>query len=510
MALPRGHILLIGEQPQDYEVLSQVLATRGYMIGHLNSADEGLREAELREPDLIFLDMGLNHGKGLDVCRNLRLRNSTWSIPIILIADTETPEAEIVRGLDMGANDCVSRPFRSTELLGRVGVLMRMKRVEDKLRRLYVERTKELEWSNMELQKIRTQLILKSQMSTLGMLVAVAAHEIRSPANSISGNLEQFPDLFRQFITTLLEVLDQLPAGAQERQLYIEALLETLEQNLGATPMDVPSRRRQVREISERLPQAVLDQLEEDDIEQLARFQFAERLELMVNFVVEQSSRSLHPFFHLSELLVKLKNMQISIERINRIVRAMKAWSHIDRAELQELDIHAGLEDTLTIMNYIFRGNVEVSREFCDELPRAMGYPGELNQVWTNLLQNAYDALEGHDRRIVVGTGIETYRNRTYVKVTVRDNGKGIAPEILPHIFDSFFTTKEKGSGSGLGLDICKQIIDKHQGEIRVESRPGDTCFTVLLPVEQRKETQLGHQARSIDFSETTPHRLES
>jgi signal transduction histidine kinase len=212
------------------------------------------------------------------------------------------------------------------------------------------------------------------------------------------------------------------------------------------------------------------------------------QLEVLGPLLARHGAEVLTPMFQLGELIIKFKNMKISIERINSIVRAMKAYSHIDRAELQEVSIHEGLDDTLTIMNYIFRGNVEVEKRYMAELPSSQGHPGELNQVWTNLLQNAYDAMEGGKGRIVVETGTEVIHDRTYIAVRITDNGKGIPKEILPHIFDSFFTTKEKGKGSGLGLDICKRIIEKHQGSLEVSTAPGATTFTVLLPVERRRD----------------------
>lgn len=502
MPQPKGRILVIDASQEDVQALTDVLGVKGYEVLHASTVDDGIRQAEVQEPDLIFLDLMLEGAKGLDVCRNLRLRNSTWSIPIILIADSTADEAEIVRGLDMGANDCVSRPFRQTELLGRVGVLMRMKRVEDKLRRLYLERTKELEWSNMELQKIRTQLILKSQMSTLGLLVAVAAHEIRSPATSIAGNLEATSDLIREFLKSLSQTVTSLtPDEEFGPEDMLALMLEIAEQNLEASPLDMRGRRLMVKEISARIPPALQDMVDEELLEKLAKFRMGRQLDVILHLLENHGPALLTPLLDLCELLIKFKNMQISIERINAIVRTMKGYSHIDRAELQELDIHAGLEDTLMIMNYIFQGSVDLVKRYAPELPRTMGYPGELNQVWTNLLQNAFDALEGPTRRIELETSTENRRRVDYISVKVTDSGKGISPEIMPHIFDSFFTTKDKGKGSGLGLDICKQIVEKHGGQILVESLPGRTTITVLLPIQQKREVDNNHPARTLDFA---------
>lgn len=508
MPQPRGQILVIDEHPEDMETLSTVLNAKGYEVTYASTGDDGIRIAEAQEPDLIFLDLELTTIRALDVCRNLRLRNTTWSIPIILITETGVSEADVVRGLDMGANDCVSRPFRQAELLGRVGVLMRMKRVEDKLRRLYLERTRELEWSNMELQKIRTQLILKSQMSTLGLLVAVAAHEIRSPASSISGNLEQLGDLIRNFLIELSRFQSLVRFEEPEEIERISTLMVQLaELNLRNSPLDVPGRRKQIQLLERYVDENAAFVPNEELLERLAKFRLGDHLPVLLDLLETHGAEVLNPILILCDLIVKFKNMQISIERINAIVKTMKGYSHIDRAELQELDIHSGLEDTLMIMNYIFRGTVEIIKNFSSELPRPLGYPGELNQVWTNLLQNAFDAMEQQPRRITLSTATQVLRGVPFVSVAITDTGKGIPPELLPHIFESFFTTKEKGKGSGLGLDICKQIVEKHGGQIRVESIPGETTFTVLLPVEQRREINKNHPARTIDFDTKTESR---
>jgi signal transduction histidine kinase len=155
----------------------------------------------------------------------------------------------------------------------------------------------------------------------------------------------------------------------------------------------------------------------------------------------------------------------------------------MDQAPLQEIDIHTGIESTLTIMGYKLRkNNINVEREFAPNLPKVCAYGSELNQVWTNLIDNAADAMNGG------GTGekklhIRTVQEGICVRVEIGDTGDGIPPGKLQRIFEPFFTTKGVGEGSGLGLDTVRRIVDKHQGSIRVESKPGDTRFVVLIPI---------------------------
>ena len=151
----------------------------------------------------------------------------------------------------------------------------------------------------------------------------------------------------------------------------------------------------------------------------------------------------------------------------------------MDQGAEQEIDIHAGIESTLTILAYKLRGkSIEVEREYDTRLPKICAYGAELNQVWTNLIANAIDALpEGGRLRI------RTFQDLHDVVVEVQDNGHGIAADVLPHIFEPFFTTKGVGEGTGLGLDTAMRVIRKHRGEIRVQSKPGATTFRVGIPM---------------------------
>lgn len=170
--------------------------------------------------------------------------------------------------------------------------------------------------------------------------------------------------------------------------------------------------------------------------------------------------------------------------RISTLVAAVKQYSHMDRAPFQDLDVTEGLDSTLTLMGHKL-GGIDVVREYAADLPEIPGYVGELNQVWTNMIDNARQAMDG--------AGTLTVRARPAadgVEVQICDTGPGIAGDVRPRIFEAFFTTKRSGEGSGLGLEIAHRIIvQRHLGRIDVDSRPGETCFTVWLPAQR---TDLG------------------
>jgi signal transduction histidine kinase len=170
-----------------------------------------------------------------------------------------------------------------------------------------------------------------------------------------------------------------------------------------------------------------------------------------------------------------------SAGRISTLVKAIKEYSYMDRGKLQRLDVHDGLESTLTMLAHKLRKGITVHREYDRSLPQICASGSELNQVWTNLVDNAAAAMQGR------GTlWLRTARDGDdSIRIEVVDDGPGIAPEVLPRIWEPFFTTKGVGEGTGLGLDIARRIVEhSHGGQIRAVSRPGDTRFVVTLPID--------------------------
>ncbi|MBH8570298.1 GHKL domain-containing protein [Microvirga sp. STS02] len=174
-------------------------------------------------------------------------------------------------------------------------------------------------------------------------------------------------------------------------------------------------------------------------------------------------------------------DVQEAGSRISKLVADVKTYSHMDRASgFEPIDVTAGLESTLNILGFQLRQkNIRVVRDFASGLPSIRGQVSSLNQVWTNLLDNAIDALPAQGGEIT----IRTQQEGGFVRVFLIDNGTGIPAEVLPHIFEPFFTTKQAGDGSGLGLDIAQQIIRQHNGRLEVHSEPGRTEFCAWLPV---------------------------
>jgi len=180
-----------------------------------------------------------------------------------------------------------------------------------------------------------------------------------------------------------------------------------------------------------------------------------------------------------------LGEIEESSGRISELVKAIKTYTHMDKAASKEVDVASGLDSTLVMLGHkLKKGSVGVVREYEDGLPPVCGHAGELNQVWTNLLDNAIDAVEGHGK-----IGVRASRENGRVLVEISDDGPGIPEEVQGRMFEPFFTTKDVGKGTGLGLDISRRVVvDDHGGDIRVESRPGETRFEVRLPISAAGE----------------------
>jgi signal transduction histidine kinase len=178
-----------------------------------------------------------------------------------------------------------------------------------------------------------------------------------------------------------------------------------------------------------------------------------------------------------------VNDIQEASQRIEKLVSSVKNFTHMDRDHGKEYtDIHFGIQNTLTMLEYkVKKGRVQIVEEYDTSLPKIKAYIGELNQVWTNLIDNALDAMEVNNKGMLE---IKTKRDNVFVQVSITDNGPGIPDEIKNRIFDPFFTTKEIGKGTGLGLDVVTRIVRQHGGSVKVESVPGKTTFIVCFPVD--------------------------
>lgn len=182
-----------------------------------------------------------------------------------------------------------------------------------------------------------------------------------------------------------------------------------------------------------------------------------------------------------SEVHALVGEVGIGARRISEIVKAVKDYSYMDQAPVQQVDVAVGLDNTLVILRPKLRAGIEIQRDYDPGLPKIEALGSELNQVWTNILDNAIDAMGGKGR-----IRIHAFARDAELVVEICDDGPGMPPEVRERIFEPFYTTKPPGSGTGLGMHIAYNVVGRHGGRIEVRSRPGETCFEVAIPIERR------------------------
>ncbi|WP_017315697.1 trifunctional serine/threonine-protein kinase/ATP-binding protein/sensor histidine kinase [Mastigocladopsis repens] len=336
------------------------------------------------------------------------------------------------------------------------------------------ERTQELSQALEHLKATQEELIQSEKMAALGQLIAGVAHEINTPLGvirSCAGNISNFLN------QTLLELPSLFQSLSVEQKQDFLALVQksiTRESTFSA---------REERQFKRNLIHQ-LEELKIENADTLADTLTDMRIYHDINAFLPLLERpdSLHLLniaYKLSGLYRGTQTINTAIDRAAKVVFALKTYARYDSSgEMTPAHLSEGIETVLTLYHNQFKRGVEVKRNYAD-LPAVLCYPDELNQVWTNLIHNALQAMENQGTLTIDVTLLPQS-----IKISMTDTGKGIPPEIQSKIFEPFFTTKPLGEGSGLGLYIVKKIVEKHSGNITVESQPGRTSFHVFLPVQ--------------------------
>jgi signal transduction histidine kinase len=313
----------------------------------------------------------------------------------------------------------------------------------------------------------------------LGKLSAGVAHELNNPASAAQRAVSQLQDsiLNLEQAEFGLGRLDLSTAHLKALEPHTQLVHQQVKEPILIDPL---TRSDQEYEIE--------TWLEENGVEDA--WEFAPTL-VSIGYTTQElsdlaesfSGEELRVIVSLLSNLYTTRNLMEEIGqgmgRITEIVKALKSYTYLDQAPIQSIDIHEGLDNTLVIMRSKIGEGILVYRDYAKDLPRINAFGSEVNQVWTNIIDNAIDAMDGQGEIF-----LKTYQENSWVVVGITDTGPGIPQEIQDKIFDPFFTTKPPGDGAGLGLNISHNIIvQKHKGRLTVDSRPGETCFTVMLPV---------------------------
>jgi signal transduction histidine kinase len=318
------------------------------------------------------------------------------------------------------------------------------------------------------------------KMAQLGTFTAGIAHELNNPAAAVQRSTGQLESMIDQFGQAQVQI-DHLNL-TEAQQAIRHQLDEQLRERAARPPvLDVLVRSDREGEL-----EAWLDEREMVDAWDIAPtlvdmgYDVADLERLADNYLTDQLPAVigwLNATYTTYNLLVEIGQ---GAGRISEIVKALKSYAYLDQAPVQMVEVHEGLDQTLLILRHKLKTGISVQRDYAPDLPKFQAYGNELNQVWTNIIDNAIDAV-GEQGKII----IRTRREGDRVVVEIEDNGPGISSGVQAKIFDPFFTTKPPGQGTGLGLDISYNIVvRRHQGDIKVFSQPGQTCFKVWLPLD--------------------------
>jgi two-component system, NtrC family, sensor kinase len=343
----------------------------------------------------------------------------------------------------------------------------------------------------LELEASQKQLVQSDKMITLGTMLAGVAHEINTPLAAIKANSENILESLRGLILKLNPSLSHLTLD--ELQTSLKILELSRESTTPFSSREARALRKKVISLLEERNLSNVDILT-DFIVELNLVEALERNEEIL--FSPQLERVLSLTSDLHGIRKKSTVIQTSAERVSKIVKSLKSFMHFDQNEKKVLaDLTEGMETVLIILHNKIKMGIEVTKNYGEDVPQILCFPDELNQVWTNLIHNAIQAMdEKGSLQIDIekvpslqGTPDIDKRNPEYkgeyISVSIQDSGSGIPPEIRQKIFQAFFTTKPAGEGSGLGLHIIGKILEKHEGALYLESEPGRTRFSVLLPL---------------------------
>jgi PAS domain S-box-containing protein len=349
------------------------------------------------------------------------------------------------------------------------------------------ERTEELKTKNEALEETLNQLndmhqhlIIQEKMASLGRLSAGMAHELNNPAAVAQRGAAQLEAMFSKWRDTQLRMTELRLGDDQMKQL---ASLDQVASDRARKPAELSALARAdlegeleewmhgqgIESAGEFVPALISLGYDRPALEALAESFTPDQLVAVIGWLSLKF-----------EIYSLVGEISLGTDRIVELVKALKTYTYMDQAPVQSVDLREGLDNTLVILQNKLKGGVRVVKEYADDLPVIEAYAGELNQVWTNLIDNAIDAMNGNGTLIV-----RTRWEDPWVVVEIEDDGPGIPEEDQSIIFDPFFTTKPPGEGTGLGLNISRNlVVKKHRGELSVSSRPGRTCFVVRLPLD--------------------------
>lgn len=458
----QGQILVVDDNGMNRIKLSRMLEREGHDVVAAENGRAALTLLGERPFDVVLLDLLMPEMDGFAVLQRIKA-NAEWRDIVVIVISALDEMESIVRCIQMGAEDYLPKPFDPVLLRARLETSLEKKKLRD-LEKAYLEQ----------------EVLLRQaeKLATLGRLSAGLAHELNNPAAAAQRSANYLAKAIRDLQQAQLKLDMYGLSSGQAAQLT--TLMEHAERQ-AATPVEVDSLTRSDRqdEIERWLERQGIEEGWEYASELVAMgYDTTGLRRLGATFGAAQLPAVVAWLSATFSLFTLAQEIGDATKQISEIVRALKSYTYMDQAPVQQVDVHEGLEGTLTILRHRLKDDVEVVRDYGADVPLIEAHGSELNQVWTNLIENAVDAMSGRGRLT-----LETRRDDDWVVVAVIDSGPGIPEKVQAKVFDPFFTTKQPGQGSGMGLNISHNIVQKHSGRLSVDSRPGETRFEVRLPI---------------------------
>jgi signal transduction histidine kinase len=463
MSERNGHVLVVDDNRVNRLKLSHSLEQQGHTVVLAENGRQALQELQEQAFDVVLLDIVMPEMDGYEVLAQIKADAGLRNIPVIVISAVDELDSA-VRCIEMGAEDYIPKPFNPVFLKARLDASLRRKKLRD-LEQAYLQQ--------------EVMLRQSEKLATLGKLSAGMAHELNNPVAAAQRGVEQIRSAFERHLGAHL-VLDAANLSTTQANVLLGLfqVIRTCKDRM--SPLDAVTRSDRESELEQWLEDSGVEEAWELAPDLVTMGYSTDELDgLRTNFTTTQVPAVLTWLVTGFTIFNVLDEISEGTGRISEIVKALKTYTYLDQAPVQNVDLHAGLENTLVMLRSRLKQGVIVHRQYAQDLPMIEAYGSELNQVWTNIIDNAIAAMNGRGE-----ISLRTRRDGNWVVVEITDNGPGIPKEIQSRLFDPFFTTKPPGEGTGLGLNISHNIIvQKHKGEISVTSQPGKTCFQVKLPL---------------------------
>ncbi len=453
-------ILVVDDNPTNLEVLSESLIQAGFQVAVAIDGESALEQVVYHRPELILLDVMMPGIDGFETCQRLKENPETYDIPVIFMTALSDTQHK-VRGLSLGAVDYITKPFQQEEVIARVRIHLKVQNLARTLQTQNAILKEEVS------RREQTETKLLTANTALECLNKDLERRVSERTQALSTTLKNLQQAQVKLIQQeKMSALGQMVAGVAHE---INNPINFIHGNVTYASEYTTSLLNLVHLYRKHYPSPeseIRDELEKVDVD-----------------------------FITSDFPKIIGSMAVGTDRIRDIVLSLRIFSRLDEADVKDVNLHEGIDSTLLILNSRLKGSnvlppIAIEKEYGD-LPNIRCYPGQLNQVFMNILSNAIDALESKAEersdwqpRILVRTALV---EKDSVNIQIIDNGPGIPMKLRERIFDPFFTTKPVGKGTGLGMSISHGIItEKHHGKLAFSAaEPEGTCFTMTIPTFQ-------------------------